>query len=148
MAEATTATPQQLAQQQRAQQEEQERSRVHPLDPDFLIFALPFAMLVDALDVILELTSVLVIPKLLGLILDAGTMLILGGWVYWRTGKIEKAKRGQERYRMQGRVSRKVQRVFIRIMRKVGLVFLAELIVFVGILPMWTIMVISTLREK
>jgi len=148
MAEAATATPQELAQQQRAQQQEQERSRVHPLDPDFLIFALPLALLFDTIDIILELTAILVVPKLLGMLFDVFVFALIGGWVYWRTGKIEKAKRGQERYKMQGRVSRKVQRVFLRVLRRVGLVFLAEIIVFIGILPLWTIMVISTLREK
>jgi len=148
MAEATGTTPQELAQQQRAQQEEQERSRVHPLDPDFLIFALPLALIFDAIDIILEATAILVVPKLLGMLFDVFVFALLGGWVYWRTGKIEKAKSGQERYKMQGQVSRKVQRVFLRVLRRVGLVFLAELIVFIGILPLWTIMVISTLREK
>jgi len=117
MAEATT--PQELQALERQEQQNVERSRVHPLDPDFLIFALPLALLFDAIDIILEATAFLVVPKLLGMLFDVFTFALIGGWVYWRTGKIEKAKQGQ------GQVSKKVQRVFVRVLRRVGLVFLA-----------------------
>lgn len=67
---------------------------ISPLDPDFLLFALPFAFSVDALDGILEIAGlVVVIPKIIGIVIDVVVLLILGGWLYWRTGKIEKSKR-------------------------------------------------------
>src|SRR3989338_840209 len=101
--EKETASEQDSAQEQEAV----EKSRVHPLDPDFLVFAMPFAMLVDALDIILEITGILVIPKLLGMILDALTFAVISWWVYTRTkrivqtrdqmkkGAVQKLQRGQ-----------------------------------------------------
>ena len=145
MAEAVDITPQELAQQQQAQQAEQERSRVHALDPDFLLFALPFAVLVDAIDIVLELTSFLIIPKLLGLVLDAFTLFILGWWMYWRLGKIQNTKRQQQAARKGGAVVRGPLR---KVLVRVGLVSIIEIIPLVGILFAWTVMVISTLREK
>jgi len=66
---------------------------VSPLDLDFLLFALPFAFAVDVLDVILEIAGIFVIPKIIGIVIDFVVLLILGGWMYWRTGKIEKSKK-------------------------------------------------------
>lgn len=151
MAEAAAATPQELQAQERQNQQEQERSRVHPMDPDFFLFALPFAILVDALDIILELTSILIIPKLLGLILDAGTMIILGSWMYWRVGKIIKTKKRQQQASAKALkgASRTVLRGPLRkIIIRLGLVTLIEAIPLVGILFAWTVMVVLTLREK
>ena len=151
MEEALDTTPQELVQQERKNEEEQERSRVHALDPDFLLFALPFAVLVDALDIILELTSFLVIPKLLGLIVDAFTMLILGGWMYWRVGKIVKTKKAQQRANvkaLKGASRAVLQGPFRKIIVRLGFVALLEAIPIVGILFAWTVMVVLTLREK
>lgn len=69
-------------------------ARISPLDPDFLLFALPFAFSVDILDGILEITGIFLgIPKIIGIVIDVVVLLILGGWIYWRLGKIEKSKR-------------------------------------------------------
>lgn len=68
--------------------------RVSPFDPDFLIFALPFAFAIDILDIILEIAGlVVVVPKIVGIVIDFLTLTILGGWLYWRTGKIAKSKK-------------------------------------------------------
>ena len=118
---------------------------MHATDLGFL-FILFLAIFFDAVDIILELTAILIIPKLLGMLLDVLTLVVIGGWIYVKTGKLERAKEGQMRPRGPG--SRKGQRVFLTVLRRVGLTFLAELIVFVGLLPLWTIAVISTLRQK
>lgn len=151
MAEAIAATPEELAQQERQNQEVVKRSRVHPLDPDFLLFALPFAFFVDALDIILELTSILVIPKILGLFIDFITLILLGAWLYWRTGKLIKTKQKQQQANVQAlnEVSQAVLRGPLRkVIVRLGLVFLIEAIPILGIIFTWTVMVILTLREK
>ena len=149
MAEATIAT-QELAQQQE-QQKEQEQSRVHFLDPDFLLIILPFALLVDSLDILLELTSFLVIPKIIGLVIDFVTMFIIGGWMYWRVGKILKSK--QRRQAIAKKTGKGVGRALMRgplrkIIMRLGLVVFIEAIPVVGILFAWTVAVVLTLREK
>jgi len=66
---------------------------ISPLDPDFLFFALPLAFAVDSLDIILEITGhIVVIPKIIGIAIDFVTLIILGSWLYWRTGKIAQSK--------------------------------------------------------
>ena len=149
MAEAVSTTPQELAQQQQTQQAEQEHSRVHALDPDFLL-VLSFAVLVDAIDIILELTSFLIVPKLLGLVLDAFTLFVLGWWMYWRLGKIQNTKRQQQAARKAGghQGGAIVRGPLRKVLVRVGLVSIIEIIPLVGILFAWTVMVISTLREK
>ena len=133
--------------------------RVSPLDPDFLLFALPFAILVDAIDIILELTSIFVLPKAIGIAMDIITFTIIGGWIYWRIGRISKSREEQKRAfqkqlaqkstQMQQQLAKGItkgplRKTFIR----VGATLLGELIPFVGLLPFWTISVILTLREK
>ena len=149
MAEATTAT-QELAQQQ-AQEKEEKQSRVHFFDPDFLLIILPFALLVDSLDILLELTSFLVIPKIIGLVIDFVTMFIIGGWMYWRVGKILKSK--QRRQAIAKKTGKGVGRALMRgplrkIIMRLGLVVFIEAIPVVGILFAWTVAVVLTLREK
>lgn len=77
---------------------------VSPLDFDFLLFALPFAFIVDILDIVLEITGFVVIPKIVGIIIDVVVSLILvfPGWMYWRTGKIEKSKRERQKSLQEG----------------------------------------------
>ena len=61
--------------------------RVSPFDPDFLIIILPFALIMDALDIILEALSWLVLPKVVGIILDLITWIVIGIWMYIRVGR-------------------------------------------------------------
>jgi len=136
-----------------------EKARVSPLDPDFICFALPFAIIVDAIDIILELTSIFVLPKAIGIAMDIITFTIIGGWIYWRIGRISKSREEQKRAfqkqlaqkstQMQQQLAKGItkgplRKTFIR----VGATLLGELIPFVGLLPFWTISVILTLREK
>ena len=136
-----------------------EKSRVHPLDPDFLVFAMPFAMLVDAVDIILELTSVFIIPKVIGVVIDIFVFAVISWWMYKRVkriaqtreqmkqGAVQKLQKAQQK--MQQQVAKAVQRGPLRrVLTRGAVVLLGELIPFVGILPFWTITVFSTLREK
>lgn len=67
---------------------------ISPLDPDFLLLALPFALAVDVLDVVLEIAGLfIVIPKIFGIAIDFVVLIILGGWLYWRTKKVAQSKR-------------------------------------------------------
>jgi len=163
-----------------------EQARVSPFDPDFLVFALPFAFVVDAFDIILELTGVKVIPKLIGIAIDVFTFAVIMGWVYSRTKRIADSKKArqaalqrtaqkgiQQLKRLQkiGKVSDKVfdrymrrfgqkmgkggrlmakmaRRPLARVLIKGSLVLLAEIAWLIGLIPFWTITVISTLREK
>lgn len=155
------------------EQEAVEKSKVHPLDIDFLVFAMPFAMMVDALDIILEITSILIIPKLIGIIIDVFVFIVISWWMYKRVKKIAEAKK-QARERteqikqqvmskvqgFQQQASSKLQGLkqqalkaaergpLRRVLTRGAVVLLGEIIPFLGILPFWTIAVFSTLREK
>lgn len=146
------------------QKQNLEMSRVHFLDPDFLVFAMPFAVLIDLVDIILELTSFVVIPKLLGMVADVVTFAIIGGWMYWRTGRMADAKKQQQEQmgkklaekasqlskKAKKQVAQKVvaKQASKKVFARMGLVLIGELIPFVGLIPFWTISVISTLRKK
>ena len=136
-----------------------EKAKVSPFDPDFLLFALPFAILVDAVDIVLELTSILVIPKLLGIAMDAFTFAIIGGWIFYRTGKIIKSRQKQQEalQKKMGKQAAKMQQQLVKgalkgplrkTLVRAGAALLGELIPFVGLVPFWTISVILTLREE
>src|SRR3989338_8060784 len=99
--EKETASEQDSAQEQEAV----EKSRVHPLDPDFLVFAMPFAMLVDALDIILEITGIVIIPKLIGMVFDGFTFAVISWWMYTRVKRI-----AQTREQMKGGAAQKLQK--------------------------------------
>ena len=136
-----------------------EKARVSPFDPDFLLFALPFAVFLDALDIVLELTSILVVPKLIGWAMDAFTFAIIGGWIFYRTGKIIKSRQKQQEalQKKMGTQAAKMQQQVIKgamkgplrkTLVRAGAALLGELIPFVGLVPFWTISVILTLKEE
>jgi len=136
-----------------------EKVRVNPLDPDFLCFALPFAIIVDAIDIILELTSIFILPKAVGIVMDIITFAIIGGWIYWRTGRISKSREEQKKA-LQKQITQKAGKMqqqlakgtvkgpLRKTLTRTGITLLGELIPFVGLVPFWTISVILTLREK
>ena len=136
-----------------------EKAKVSPFDPDFLLFALPFAILVDAIDIVLELTSILVIPKLVGWAMDAFTFAMIGGWIFYRTGKIIKSRQKQQEalQKKMGAQAAKMQQQLAKgalkgplrkTLIRAGAALLGELIPFVGLVPFWTISVILTLKEE
>lgn len=161
MSNGTAAVAQQTQASQQAQEaadRQVEAARVGPFDIDFM-FVLLVAVFVDGLDVILELTGVLIVPKLIGMVIDVLT-LGLGFWAQSRTGRIIEAKTHRETMGQQisqqmtqrargaqtqlASARNPVRRVWLRMFA----VFLLELIPFVGLLPMWTITIVGTLRQK
>lgn len=147
-------------------QEETQTPRVNPLDPDFLIIILPFAVIVDAVDIVLEVTSFLVVPKLVGIIMDLITWVVIGSWMYLRVGRAPQQRQGvtplppgapggaavgpggAAQSAAQGGAQQAASRGIGKILKRTGFVFLGEAIPFVGIMPFWTITVLSTLREQ
>ena len=136
-----------------------EKAKVSPFDPDFLLFALPFAVFLDAVDIVLELTSILVVPKLIGWAMDVFTFAVIGGWIFYRTGKIIKSRQKQQEalQKKMGKQAAKMQQQVIKgamkgplrkTLVRAGAALLGELIPFVGLVPFWTISVILTLREE
>lgn len=85
---------------------------ISPFDPDFLLFALPFAFIVDALDIFFEVGGIVVIPKIIGIIIDfiISLILVFPGWMYWRLGKIEKSKR-EYREKLQRAVQKSINQL-------------------------------------
>lgn len=128
------------------------------LDIDFLVVLL-FAFFVDGLDIVLELTSFLVIPKLFGILIDIMVVATIGRWIYKKSArKIEvgerrraaEAKRQQlaqksQDLRMRAGASRSSRR---RIWFRIAAIFLGELVFLVGLFPFWIVAVLGTLRQK
>jgi ABC-type transport system involved in cytochrome bd biosynthesis fused ATPase/permease subunit len=135
-----------------------EKARVSPLDPDFLCFALPVAMIFDAIDIVLELTSILVVPKLVGMAMDVFTFAVIGGWIFYRTGKIIKSREeqkkallkriGKQRMGLKKQLAKGLKSPLRRTLARAGIALLGELAPLVGLVPFWSISVILTLREK
>lgn len=141
------------------EQEAVERSRVHPLDPDFLLILFAFALPFDALDIILEITGVFVIPKLIGMVIDAFVFIVISWWMYSRTKRIAQTRdqmkkgaaekmRGYQRQAQQQALRSAGRGPLRRVLFRSLAVLIGELIPFVGLLPFWSITVFSTLREK
>ena len=136
-----------------------EKARVSPFDPDFLLFALPLAVIFDAIDIILEITGIFVIPKLIGMAMDIFTFAVIGGWIYFRTNKIIKS-REEQKMALQKQMTQKAGKMQQQLAKgavkgplrktlvRTGIVLLGELIPFVGLFPFWTFSVIMTLKEK
>lgn len=146
-----------MAEAEAPEKEAVNKSRVGPLDPDFLI-VLFLALIFDALDIVLELTGVFVIPKLIGMAFDSLTLALIGGWIYWRTSRITKA-REQQKQALQKQITQKAGQMQKQLARgaakgpmkktllRAGIALLGELLPFVGLVPFWTISVIMTLKE-
>ncbi len=151
----------------RAQAQEQMASsssteaRVSAFDPDFLLM-LMFAGFFDVLDIILEVLSLAGAgtPKAVTIGIDAFLAVVIGGWIYWRTGKLIKSKQqqiqviqqrlGKATAQMQKQLAKAAAKPLRRTVLRTGLAFLGEVcdIVALGIFPFWTITVVMTLREK
>lgn len=141
------------------EQEAVERSRVHPLDPDFLLILFAFAIPLDALDMILEITGIFVIPKMIGIVLDGFTFAVISWWMYSRTKRMAQTRdqmkkgaaekmQGYQRQAQQQALKSTGRGPLRRVLFRGLAVLIGELIPFVGLLPFWSITVFSTLREK
>lgn len=147
-----------MAEAETLEKEAVNKSKVGPLDSDFLI-VLFLALIFDALDIVLELTGVFVIPKLIGVVFDVLTLALIGGWIHWRTSRIIKT-REQQKQALQKQITQKVGQMQQQLAKgaakgpmkktllRAGIALLGELLPFVGLVPFWTISVIMTLREE
>lgn len=129
--------------------QQQETPRGSFLDPDVLIFALPVAITIDILDVVLAMG---VIANLI-----VGSPLIL--WMVWKTGKIEAGReqiqrvqqgpqeRAEFSQRQQERLAAR-RAATRRAWRRGILYFLGGLVPILSIFVLWTWAVISTVRGK
>ncbi|MDP3900981.1 MAG: hypothetical protein Q8Q38_01390 [bacterium] len=110
------------------------------LDPDVLIFALPFALLIDILDYVLEIGTVV------SLIIGAPIIL----WMVWKAGNLSQAKSQVQQIRSgERRVAKRAsKKLAMRALRRGVLVFIAELIPILNLFPFWLLAVVSTLRDS
>lgn len=83
-------------------------ARVSFLDPDFLCFALPFAITFDLISIILTIVAFFTasIGWWVWVAIDGVAMAVIGGWIYFRTSQIieskeEKKKEIQENLQKQ-----------------------------------------------
>lgn len=136
-------------------------ARVGFLDPDFVLI-LFLASLIDIIDFIITVICVFVdlntfTEILIVIFIDLPALLIVGGWIKWRTGKITASKRNLMERRKQA-IS-KTKAVFQKhlteqavkspkILARLGLTFILEILPILGALPFWTISVVSTLRDE
>jgi len=136
------------------------KERVGLLDPDFLLI-LTFAIIVDGIDVIIILLALLdayTITGVISTVFDLFNLVIIGSWMYIRTNRIAESKNkqvatlrktaGKRIAGMQKQLARGIKSPTRRVLTRAGITFLGEFIVFVGLIPFWTIAVILTLREK
>jgi len=109
------------------------------LDPDVLIFALPLALLIDILDVVLA------IGVIVNLIVGIPLML----WMVWKTGELVNAKEQTQNIRQSQRQKQAARKVATRrAFRRGALYFIGGLIPIVSIFVLWTLAVINTVRGK
>lgn len=112
---------------------EAQNALVHPLDPDFL-FVLFFAALIDILDFVFELGTLV---NLVG-----GGLLI--AWMTSKGGKVPSTKDIQQHQAQRQAAKAAVKKA----LRRGILIFIAELIPLLNLLPFWTIAVLAMLRQK
>ncbi|MDP2640974.1 MAG: hypothetical protein Q8P39_00320 [Candidatus Yanofskybacteria bacterium] len=124
-------------------------SHVSPLDPDFLVFALPLAFLIDISSYLLGGLDLGVTAIVVNLIL--GVPLFI--WMIIRGKNIEEAKQQMQTRtkNLQGSLAakRKTRKVAMRKGIKRGLIlFIGNSIPIVNFIPFWLIGVVMMLRER
>jgi VIT1/CCC1 family predicted Fe2+/Mn2+ transporter len=108
------------------------------LDADVLLFALPFAVFIDILDIFL-------VGVVVSLIL--GIPLLI--WMVWKTGKLEDAKQQAQQVRKTQTQKQVAKKAALRRALKRGIIyFIAGLIPIVSIFFLWTLAVVNTVRGK
>lgn len=104
------------------------------LDPDFLLFAMPFALLIDIMDVVLQLGI------FVNLILGAPLIM----WMMARAGQTIDVQDFRKNQAAKKASKAAVKSAF----RKGLLVFILELIPIVSVFFFWTITIFLTLRSN
>lgn len=108
---------------------------VSVLDPTFLAFALPFALIIDVLDFFFEFGIVVS--------LIVGAPLIL--WMVWKAGKSSVGTQEIKQRQASRQAARAAAR---RALRRGILIFIAELIPLLNLIPFWTVAILLTLRVR
>ena len=85
-------------------------AQVSFLDPDFLCFALPFAITFDLISIILTIIAFFTasVGWWVWLIIDGVAMVVIGGWIYFRTNQIVESKE-EKKKEIQENLQRRAQ---------------------------------------
>ncbi len=117
-----------------------EESSISPFDPDFLIFALPFAFITDLILGIVEIVALFTgVAKIVAIVINVIALIIFGAWMLWRFKRIvnnkkdyvkslrnnlQKGIKHLSKYEKMGKVSPKVfqryMQLYAKQMGKVG----------------------------
>ncbi|MFH1180832.1 MAG: hypothetical protein V1705_00290 [bacterium] len=112
--------------------------KVSPLDPDFLLIALPFAAFIDILDFVFDIGTVV--------------NLLLGGaliwWFAWRTGQQTDKRELKQKLETRQQQKRTLKTAAKRALKRGLFAFILELIPIVNLIPFWLIFVLSALKEQ
>ncbi len=119
------------------EQEQEQRPVVSALDPDFLFMAF-LAIVIDVLDFLLEFGTI--VSLILGAFFIA--------WMMWKTGQSISAQQLQKQHLDKQAEQRAAKAAVRRALRRGILIFIAELIPLVNLIPFWTIFVFSALRAQ
>lgn len=112
---------------------EQTKRKVNSLDPDFIIFFF-LACAFDFSDVFTDLITTIVqvpLPKGFGIMIDVMALIIIGGWIYYRSGQIKIA----------GKAGAVILAVVVEIGSGLGLGITS----WIGLFPSWAVVVLSML---
>ncbi|MDO8577282.1 MAG: RDD family protein [Candidatus Wildermuthbacteria bacterium] len=109
-------------------------NKVSPFDPDFLLFALPFAFFIDALDFVFEI----------GIIANLFLAIPLIWWMSKKGGQAPGAKDIQ----LHAQERQAAKAAGKRALRRGLLIFVAELIPILNLFPFWLIAVFAMLRQQ
>lgn len=110
---------------------------VSAFDPDFMVMAF-LALVVDVLDWVLEIGTIVS--------LFIGAFFI--AWLTWRTGRSVNAQELQSQHTQQQEARQAAKTAVRKAVRRGVLVFIAELIPLINLIPFWIIFVLSALRQQ
>lgn len=144
-------------------QDDVNAEHLSPLDPDFVVFAVPTAISLDALGIIGALLYFTGAAPLFVTIINIfiGAFLIL--WMWWRTGRVDNALRraqeileeaaasGGSKEKKAVRTARLAytgRKYLGRILLRFGLATFANLLPLLGFIPFWSIFLYLTFREN
>ena len=108
------------------------------LSPEALL-VLTLAVILDLVGLILFFLSFIGIGIPLSFILDIIGLVLIGSWMFFRTGHITTTKKAEKIIKKGGR----------KLLKRLGLAFLGEIIPFFGdIAPCWTLAVYFELKNN
>ena len=145
--ESAESSQEELESANQSQRQGIENARGSFLSADFLIIFF-FAVLIDIIDIALEAFAWLVAPKIIAIVVDLFAFIIIGSWIYTKTKSLEQAKSRVARGLSPDLKKRYQKTVMGKVLKKMGLSMLGEMIPFVGIVPFWTLRVFSVLKQK